>query len=348
MRRLAAAALLLVAACRDDGGGGGEADTDAVTGSTSATTGPSSGMTAEPESSDSSDDAPASSSGSGETGIGECGADSRCMQAPAEGWLGPIATFRGAQGEPPPPCGEGYPDDGLALYEGFVTPDPAQCDCSCELNLASVCQVTMYPDTTSTICQDFSVFIMNGAECTEYAIPSGSLYASMYQLSTPTCIATEPTELPALAWEADVHACTGAERGAACDDAGGVCVPQAPGGYAEQLCIYAQGDNECPSGPFSERSLLFSSVQDDRGCTECECGNAPSINCDGVFDMYDGNDCTGTLVATGPNNACSGPVSGVGSIHVNLPGESACPVAVPSEPEGTAEPMGLFTYCCEP
>jgi hypothetical protein len=135
--------------------------------------------------------------------------------------------------------------------------------------------------------------------------------------------------------------------GGSCDGGDGVCIPRAPGGYDERLCIFAQGDNECPAGAFSEKSLLFSAVQDDRGCTECECGSPPPISCTGVFDVYDGNDCTGTVVGTAPASGCSGPIVGGGSIHVNLDADTTCPVTAPSEPMGGAEPSGLFTYCCE-
>jgi hypothetical protein len=203
----------------------------------------------------------------------------------------------------------------------------------------------MYPDTTSPSCLDFSNFIMNGAECTEYQIDNGSLYASIYQNGTPTCLPSQPAVLPEAEWEADVFSCGGAELGDVCD--AGVCTPRAPDGFAQQLCIYTQGDNTCPDGPYSERAVLFSTVQDDRGCTACECGDPPAISCAGVFDLYDGNDCTGNVVATGPSNGCTAAV-GAGSIHVNLDADTTCPVTTPSEPEGSAEPSGLFTFCCEP
>jgi hypothetical protein len=347
MRRLAAATLLLVAACRDEGGDGPPADTEASETSTSTTNDlTSSGSLGSEESG--SGPSSSSSTSEGSTGeIVECDASSRCLAGPPAGWLGPVARFRGPMGMEPPECAGGYPEVGLALRQGFIDAQPAQCDCTCEVSVSSVCSVVMYPDVTSTVCNDFSVFIMNGAECTTYDIPSGSLYGSMSPIGTPQCVSTEDEQIPGLEWQADVHSCTQEEIQGPCDEDGSVCAPAAPDGFESGLCIFTQGESECPDGPFSDRTVLFSSVDDRRGCSECECGAPPAVNCEGVFDMYDSTDCSGTLVASGPNNGCSGAVANVGSIHVNLPGDPQCGVDGPSEPEGTAEPVGLFTYCCE-
>ena len=348
MRRLAAATLLLVAACRDEGGDGPPADTDASETSSSTTTDPSSSGSVGPDESSGPAESSSSSTSEGGTGeIVECDAGAQCMARPADGWLGPVARFRGPMGIEPPECAADYPQAGLTLRQGFIDAQPAQCECSCDITVSSVCSVVMYPDLTSTSCNDFSVAIMNGAECTTYDIPSGSVYGSMSQVGSPQCVSTEDTQVPGLEWQADVYSCTQEEIQGPCDEDGSICVPAAPDGFEPGLCIFTQGEAECPDGPFSERTVLFSSVDDRRRCSECECGAPPFVSCDGVFDMYDGTDCSGTLLATGANNVCSGAVENVGSIHVNLPGDPQCGVDGPPEPEGTAEPVGLFTYCCE-
>jgi hypothetical protein len=347
MRRLAAATLLLVAACGDDGGGP-PADTEANDTSSSTTNDLTSSGSIESDESSAPSESSSSSASEGGTGeIVECDADSRCMAGAPGGWLGPVARFRGPMGMEPPDCAGGYPEAGLVLRQGLIDAQPAQCECSCDVSVSSVCSVVMYPDLTSTGCNDFSVAIMNGAECTAYDIPNGSVYGSMSQIASPQCIATEDVQVPALEWQADVYSCTQEEIQGPCDEDGSICAPAAPDGFEPGLCIFTQGEAECPEGPFSERTLLFSSVNDRRGCSDCECGTPPFVSCDGVFDLYDGADCSGTVVGTGLNNVCSGEVANVGSIHVNLPGDPQCGVEGPSEAEGTAEPVGLFTYCCE-
>ena len=345
IRRAAIAALTLALAsgCEDPSGGGDDSATDA---SDSSMPTSSTGMGTDDAATSDDDDGTGSSTSEGS---GECGSGFRCVDAAPAGWLGPVARHRATGGDAPPDCGGGYPEPGLTLLEGFNAPGPAECDCSCSINLASACSITVYVDLDTATCQDFSNFVMMAGECTMYDIPLGSVYGTMFASGTASCMPDAPEDVPDVEWDAEVHTCGGATVGDTCGSGDGVCTATAPDGYEPELCVFAQGDNECPTdGAYTERVVLYSAINDTRGCSECECGNAPPISCTGTFEVFADDDCSGSLLSSAAPNTCGGQVTDAGSIHVNIDQDPTCSVVAEPEPEGTAEPAGTFTFCCQP
>lgn len=103
----------------------------------------------------------------------------------------------------------------------------------------------------------------------------------------------DPT-LPPATWANDAVTCTGttAATGCAGTDA---CEPNVPAPFAGP-CIRSDGDVQCPSGSFSDRHVVYTSVTDTRACTACTC--SPTICAIG------GGAPTGSATATGAITFC--------------------------------------------
>jgi hypothetical protein len=165
----------------------------------------------------------------------------------------------------------------------------------------------------------------------------------------PTCNDEVTREIPEPSWDLEVRGCRGAELGEACDDQGRQCASRAPAGFEDWLCIFSEGDLECPAGDYSEKSLLYSGVADSRGCSQCVCDAAPAASCTGNWELFDSDDCTGNIVHTqGLTGGCSQQVTGVESFRIALSGGTECPIFKDTSPMGEIVPDGAFTYCCMP
>lgn len=50
------------------------------------------------------------------------------------------------------------------------------------------------------------------------------------------------------------------------------CTTLAPEGYAAETCIFQEGRHDCPAGTgYTERTLTFTSFNDERSCGSCDC-----------------------------------------------------------------------------
>jgi hypothetical protein len=158
-----------------------------------------------------------------------------------------------------------------------------------------------------------------------------------------TCEETEIEDIPPFSWAATITTCRLPDDALLCD--GGVCVPPIPEGFENKWCMYQTGDLECPAGPFPVKTLFYSSVEDTRACSNCQCGTVTS-NCEETELMvFADENCAGEPVAIVAADFTCTPAMG-GSVAVDAGAEEACPVTEPSEPQGAITPMGPFTFCC--
>ena len=274
--------------------------------------------------------------------VGECGLAKTCVTSPPEGWFGPVAIALDEPGAPTE-CGEGYPDNGLTLMRGYTDPGPASCSCECMLSGANSCTSYMY--LYDNACSQFQNFLQFTMDCHPFVV-NGGAYFSSYAQGNAFCMGMVTEDLPEPIWEEQVTTCKAEDVGASCGD-DGVCMPVAPEGFEDTLCIYMEGENECPAGDFSEQFIQYSGVDDTRNCSSCQCGMA-AASCMGTMEVYSSNDCTGEPIAEAGINACAMNVSGGNSVAIDYGGEGVCPVMTPPEPVGTIATTGAFTYCCTP
>ena len=281
------------------------------------------------------------SASSAETGDPECGLASTCGVAAPDGWFGPTARARLTGGAPLPDCPAEYPEPGPTVLEGYNDPGPAICECSCEVNAVQSCTTYAY-SYGDAACSVYVNFLQFTEECHDFTI-DGAGYFYMFQQNQPFCQAMKNEELPEVPWDADIRSCKLPDLPTSCGD-DGVCTPDPPEGFEPGLCVYAQGDLECPAGPYATKYTYYSGADDQRDCSNCTCGQAVAT-CTGSMYVYDGAGCGGNQVADVPSSGQCTPAVGA-SVGLNFTGESSCPVATPPEPMGTIAPTGEFTFCC--
>ena len=334
LRAAVGLAIMLAACGGGDDGGAGVTATD-TQGDDASTTAGEEGST---------------ESGTGTDGGGPCGAGI-CAQPPPEGWFGPLVRFDNDGTQTPPACGGDWPDAAFTLLGGYEDPGPAQCGaCTCRVDVDGLCTLTGYRTEGSDVCEFSDPFQLASADtCYEHALADGSLWLYAFTDISPTCVGEFTAEIPEPAWSLEVTGCRGAEPAEACDDAGRQCLPAVPEGFSRYLCIFANGDLECPAGDYGEKTVLYSGVDDTRTCGTCMCGEEPEGFCTGEFEIFGSDDCSGAALQTAPyDGGCVGAVSGVESLRFAYDGPATCDVLQMPAPAGSIAPAGEITYCCTP
>ncbi|MBC8070087.1 MAG: hypothetical protein IAG13_17260 [Deltaproteobacteria bacterium] len=276
-----------------------------------------------------------------ETSSDGCAVGSMCLSTVPEDWFGPVAMHMGELGEAATPCGEAYPQTGLSLLSGYTDPGAAQCDCACNLDVSSSCTSYVYDYDAS--CSTFENFYQLNMDCVPAEVDGGAMFY-MFAQGTPTCQGEVTETIPEPIWDAQVVTCRDPELGPECAD--GVCTPLAPEGFESGVCIYREGQQECPAGDYSVMYRHHSGVADDRDCSYCACGSGTGT-CDGSLQIYGSDDCTGAAQAAALNVCTSGIVGGH-SVSIAFTGDGSCPIAMPPMPTGTIAATGEFTFCCTP
>jgi hypothetical protein len=195
-------------------------------------------------------------------------------------------------------------------------------------------------------CSQFQNFLQFTMDCHPFVV-NGGAYFSSYAQGNAFCQGMVTEDLPEPIWAEQVTTCKAEDLGGSCGGDSGVCMPLAPEGFEDSLCIYMEGENDCPAGDFSEQFIQYSGVDDTRNCSSCQCGMA-AASCMGTMEVFSSNDCTGEPIAEAGINACAMNVSGGNSVGIDYGGEGVCPVMSPPEAVGTIATTGAFTYCCTP
>ncbi|MDD9933141.1 MAG: hypothetical protein OXT09_06035 [Myxococcales bacterium] len=279
----------------------------------------------------------------------DCGA-LRCVEPAPDGWSGPLALWAGSG--TPPDCGDGFGETLLTGGRNIGAPAASCSTCTCD---GSSCGSFVDVGTGTVAGCD-------GASC------STSLNGSCAELSTPclmdtdtayleTRLPSEPAACEASAQDADVAAASFAEevRGCGVDEVaargcegGEVCAPaDEPDGFEAPLCILTQGEEDCPDGPYSERTLYFTGIDDDRGCSACGC-DAP--DCNYSWSVYASADdlCESPLITLNAAEQCVqvSPTDGAIRVGVAITGDGTC-APTGGQPTGEAIGTGAVTVCCE-
>lgn len=236
------------------------------------------------------------------------------------------------------------------LFEGDdLEWSPAECDCDCDpphaVECASVlacgtdgdCVGAIPGESASTTC---GAVTFSGS-VTQYCIP---------QAPAPqggACTPQPTTNVPPVEWPASGRACLSDEYGECPGET--VCALGPPAG-TDTLCIARVGDQVCPNGYPDKEVHYTGSVNEQRGCTTCSCGDPTGANCanQGTVDLFDAATCTGptqtlTVGACGPVTGPSGVQSAILLTPAPTGGSCAASGVVP---DGAAWPGEQITLCC--
>jgi hypothetical protein len=281
----------------------------------------------------------------------DCGTRS-CLEAAPDGWDGPTALRIGTG--VPASCTGDYARE-LASGGTEVVAAAASC---------STCSCTASSATPS--CASFLDFVSSGQDdcggvtCAQSAsepcallsspcfegLDTGSLKAQLPPGATSCTPSAQTPTRAAAKWQLSMLACgTGELKLGGCDS-GKLCAPALPSDAI--LCVMHDGDEPCPAGDYSQRRLLYTAIDDARGCSACSCAQ----DCNYGYKVFAADDtsCSGTamLPLTGLST-CNGVAPSDKSLRVSVQigGTGEC-LASGGTPTGAATASGPITACCVP
>jgi len=281
------------ASTNSDGGTTGASATAGMdTTTTTSTTGDESGTTTTGgPSSEGSSSGPESESSTGAEPV-TCGDGGVCVPAIPDGWNGPVATRTIGIDEEIPPCGGGVYTD-LQVSDAFagLQGEDYTCDCDCAgqplgCEADAALQLSAYPPLEGlSPCTSpnyvYDETIVSGAP-QAVSIPMADIRGIVLEDEptpslTGSCAPNATVEPMPAGFDTRTIACgTFDAVSKGCDD--GLCVPLPTAPYQAGVCVWAEGDLECPAG-FDDRSLYNAEYSDTRDCSTCTCG-APTGACE--------------------------------------------------------------------
>lgn len=212
---------------------------------------------------------------SGEPPTG-CTGGGTCESPAPAGWTGPFAIITASppnDGQQCPPGWELGPFGGI----GLDAPE-ASCACDCIPGPAScTVGVSYYSDQACT-----TPIISGGSDggCDELATGTDHGFVRAVGMATGTsCTPQESYVVQPATWSTASLMCAPPITSDPCAD--GPCLPPPPPGFSDAWCVVADGDQACPAGPYTERSVMASGVDDTRACTPCGCDLAGTVQCTG-------------------------------------------------------------------
>ncbi len=266
-----------------------------------------------------------------------------CLDSIPAGWSGPTAVRAGAELAR---CEGAVPNVELSLHDG-LTAEAAQCDCACEPAQGVDCSGTVtlrgYDDNNCTQPEDTksgALGVCVGLCC---GVDSGNIEPIVPDVAAASCAPTVVLDVvPSALWATEVLGCgpVVAER------CGADSCYAAPEGHA--LCIYRAGDEACPDGPFSERSVAFGSYDDTRACAPCGCGPVEDAGCNEQVVGYSDGGCSQNPASLVVAPACTTAPVDFSSARLTAvtPSGSCAPSA--GTPLGAATAAEPTTLCCRP
>jgi hypothetical protein len=268
-----------------------------------------------------------------------------CLADAPNGWHGPAALIRSGAADEPPTCGGSHPTELASMMSDLIAP-AAVCDCHCGEATDVACDTAIASLYSDLACEDFVDSFVFTTSCSN--LLEGSGYWSVeFTASGGACDA-----LPSFS-VADVEftrwTLCGAQSSAGACEYGETCTATPSAEFEESQCIWMAGDVACPGAHYTDRTLVFGALADDRDCGECSCA-APVGACDdglAAMSLIPGCDGSGIALWEASPGDCFGEIP-IESAHVLVPATpfASCDPTMP-ESLGGASLDEPFTLCCE-
>lgn len=138
-------------------------------------------------------------------------------------------------------------------------------------------------------------FTIGFDECVEVSTNDSAFSADApdLNLDAASCSPDAESSVSPASFQTRVAACEPQAAAAECAD--GTCLDALDEAF-DEVCIFADGHNACPAGPYSEQVVVFTELNDTRACSECSC-DAPQGSCTGQVRYQTG--CSGFLSVSG-------------------------------------------------
>jgi hypothetical protein len=278
----------------------------------------------------------------------DCGTYS-CVAAAPDGWTGPLALYVGSNATPT--CGGSYASEALRGGSAVSATAAVCSSCSCTPQTAGCANYLGFGFGAQSNCSDAGCTALINSSCVEIATTclnglTTAYVQTQFQAGAPSCAPSAQAPVIADASFSDhVLGCASdALRRGGCGP-GNLCAAQAP--FTGPFCIVKTGDLACPSGPYADRRVYFTAIDDTRDCSACACGN----DCSYTWKIFDDADATcATPLATQTGAATCNmvtPSSGKVRVGVAISGAGTC-AASGGQPTGSAAGASPTTACCLP
>ncbi len=275
----------------------------------------------------------------GEVSLPECGSEAYCVSRPT-GWDGPVALTRDKES-----CGGAYGREVIAGLTDLDGP-PASCGCECGPAAGATCAVTVQRYASAGCVTEFGTPISLTADAcaTIFAMAAASWRAS--STATPgSCPAIDLIAHPEIA-ALNRRLCA-TEASTDCPDEAW-CAAAPSASFEPRICVYDEGDVECPVPDYPYKVLLFTEgIDDQRGCdAPCAC-STPAPTCQGYVNGYQGTTCGTVQDATLVDTCTEGYADSNQSLRYTAMGlvEGNC-APLPRSPNGQVVGLGALTVCC--
>lgn len=294
-----------------------------------------------------------SSSGGTDDGTVSSGGESACtaegmacVAAAPAGFAGPFAWLERPH-DVRMACTAPFEEELVEAFSQISAP-AAACACSCSDYSNGGCGSARLERHFTAACAGSATGIDLVAGCNVIAEP-GWVPSSGFYFDAPVeggCVPLPSHELAEAEFLTRHLACGGAPLGAGCP-AGQVCAPLPGDPFYPRLCVWQEGDVACPAASvYGERTLLYRTIQDQRGCEQCTC-SLPSA-CEGARARLSTDTDCNPLTEEVPPDGCEGNLGGTNIRSVlfeeGTPPRACEPaVVVPTGDAAGGEPL---TFCC--
>ncbi|MBV1858763.1 MAG: hypothetical protein KUG77_10155, partial [Nannocystaceae bacterium] len=221
-----------------------------------------------------------------------------CAIAAPNNWSGPLVV---ARGEELPDCVGAFTGSQLdAVID--IAGDAATCDCSCGAADMDCGPMTLLyrqscgqPITTEEFSEPDTCHDNTPAQnsTNPFFVPVNG---------SESCPPSPGVEVPEASSTA-VRMCGGTFEQAECGP-GEQCIAAIPDAFEQRLCIGRPGVHDCPPA-YPDQAVVFGSVDDTRGCSNCECAPQGGFTCASTLQLYSGDACD-TLTGTLDTDQCVG------------------------------------------
>ncbi|MFT3770197.1 MAG: hypothetical protein QM820_32610 [Minicystis sp.] len=279
--------------------------------------------------------------------------------------MGPLAVWTGTGSETPPECDEagGFPTE---MVDGGINPTgaaPVCPTCTCSTPKGVACQIASATFFANPGCQSAGGTLTIAQGVCQGFVTLQFDPASVRWATAPAaggaCV-PQPSGFPQVQpakWGTQVRACGDAGNGAGCGI--GTCVPKPLPPFDDMLCIYQAGDIPCPGGAYSVRQVFFSTLDDTRTCSACDCGAPTGTSCNGTMKLYTDTACSvEEVIMTNVSQCSSLPpdsttppppyLSQRSIIYTGTPSNAGSCGSIPSKPSGSVSADDPVTVCCTP
>jgi hypothetical protein len=282
-----------------------------------------------------------------------CGSRS-CEREAAAGFRGPIELRRSETGTPD--CDGAFDSKSFEAGE-TPTADAVSCgSCSCTPDHATCAAFVDFSTGTDAGCGGTTCTTSVNQSCTEIMPPciasqtSAFLGTKLPSASGGCTPSVQAPVKPDVSWAKRVVGCSaGAQVRGGCA-LSEQCLPKriAGAGFDVALCIWREGDHDCPSDKYTNKRVYYRDADDTRSCSACACSGA---NCSyrwSVFTDADTSCATPIVELTSPDQCLQvNPAMDKLRVGASITGDGACTPSGGAS-QGAVSGADALTVCCVP